>query len=214
MSATAHARDDDSALVYTFSCADTPRSDWYHLCDHSGFFASHAQLARTLQDLHTRGRPLILFQMDDVGDDTDRPVTGADLALLLCRASHVYTVTTAHHMRNTRVTATGAGRPDALYMFPNDCVFVGSGAFTDVQSSNEQGASTTFAVTRRGDCFEVHNEDDEDIHVNGERLAPAARMRSAPGEPVAVSGGLRANFELRLETFDPSTDILDPPLGV
>ena len=51
---------------------------------------------------------------------------------------------------------------------------------------------------RFDDYFEVHNEDEEDIFVNGMRLAYANRVCTTPGVPVVVSGGVRENFSLTL----------------
>jgi hypothetical protein len=196
----------ENALVYRVSGEDA----WYFL-RHTAFGWSHRQVTRRLEDLRLRARahthPFMLFEIDDL-DDED--AADASLALVLRRGSCACTFTNLRHLRNTRITASVAGYPEAAYMFQKDCIVVGSAPFDNICLLAEQALPSAFTVTRDGDCFEVHSQDDEDIHVNGERLPYATRVRTAPGEPVVVTGGLRASFTLRIQAFTPPELILEP----
>jgi hypothetical protein len=138
-----------------------------------------------------------MFDMEDLGPELDRiPLDGVNTRIQSG-------VDPARQLRATRITAAIDGRPGSVLAFQKDRLSVGSAAFDDVVLSSEQAMPSAFTVTRFGDFFEVHNEDDEDVWVNGMRLPYATRVCTSPGKPVVVEGGLRANFALTLWAFGP-----------
>ena len=137
-----------------------------------------------------------MFHMEDLTPELDR----IQLAGAACSCTHACSFPdfTARQLRATRITVSVEGRPGGLLAFQKDRISVGSAAFDDITLTREQAFPSAFSVTRFDDFFEVHNEDDEDIYVNGMRLPFATRVCTAPGAAVIVTGGMRDNFSLTL----------------
>lgn len=140
-----------------------------------------------------------MFHMDDLAPELDRIPLDCAHGPPAHTSTHTSAgASAARQLRATRITATVDGRPGGLLAFQKDRVSVGSAAFDDITLTREQAFPSAFSVTRFDDCFEVHNEDEEDIFVNGMRLPYANRVCTTPGVPVVVSGGLRDNFSVTL----------------
>lgn len=158
-----------------------------------------------LGDTHARWPPMpesppssssCMFDMDDLGPVLERLQLDRMITTHANRAPGL-------HLRATRITAAVDGRPGSLLAFQKDRISVGSATIDDITLTSQQASPSALTVTRFGDFFEVHNEDDEDVYVNGMRLPYATRVCTSPGAPVVVTGGLRENFALTLWAFVP-----------
>lgn len=144
-----------------------------------------------------------MFEMEDFGPELDRiQLQQQDGVNAHIQTAADASSASARQLRATRITAAVDGRPGSMLAFQKDRVSVGSAAFDDITLTSQQALPSAFSVTRFGDFFEVHNEDDEDVYVNGMRLPYATRVCTSPGAPVVVTGGLRENFALTLWAFE------------
>jgi hypothetical protein len=97
-----------------------------------------------------------------------------------------------------------------MHLFQQDSISIGGGPFDDVKFTLDQVFPASLTVMREGERFHINNDDEQDVHVNGQRLPYATRLTTAPNEPVFIVGGLREPFSLTLRAFEPPDPILDP----
>jgi len=212
-------------FVYNFHPRHRPNNTWRVLHDTSAFRFNSTHSGMSVESLAQYASPIMIFHMDDllvddqiVGtDDTIQPILNEAMYILednddIASANlfaHFFTVTTAPQLLASRIACTVENRLGGMHLFQQDSISIGGGPFDDVKLTLDQAFPASLTVTRDGERFHINNDDEQDVHVNGQRLPYATRYTTESNVPVVIAGGVREPFRLTLRAFEPPDEILD-----